>query len=184
MKLSVKIYGRHSSHSLPKACFSGRSSPEGQGASHHWEGLKPAHPSRRAGLTHRGHLSTPRRYIRITGYFAVNMMPIPKCKRNAQTGCWYHAHLTKKPLLCHSLADCKWLARSSALPYLALLSPALLVEIPGGEWSVSTHFIFYSGATDQRRFVFVGPRRKKFAPQQGKAPAVHRNAYSEALSRG
>lgn len=86
--------------------------------------------------------------------------------------------------LCHSLADCKWLARSSALPYLALLSPALLVEIPGGEWSVSTHFIFYSGATDQRRFVFVGPRRKKFAPQQGKAPAVHRNAYSEALSRG
>lgn len=97
----------------------------------------------------------------------------PWWTRNTHSRPWCHAHLTERPLLSLLLlADCNdWLE--------ALLSPALLAEIPGGEWSVSTHFIFHPGPTDQRS-VSVGPRREKLAPQRGKVPAVHRNAWPEA----
>lgn len=131
------------------------------------------HPLGRAALTHGG--SLPNAGLgcsHITACFAVNKMPKSRHKRNTLTDAGV-VPTSQRNLcfLCHSLADYNDCLEVSS----ALRGPALWVEIPSREGRVSTHFIFHSGATDQR-FVSVGPRRKKFAPQQGKAPAVHRNA--------
>lgn len=136
MKLSMKIYGRHSSLCLPKAGFSqqpvspGSRCPPSLGVS---QALKSVLPPSRAALTCAGSLSCQEKMQSHRWGPAVDLTPTSRCKRNTRTKAGV-MHTSQRNLcfLCHSLADCKKLATGS-LPCLALLSPALLVEIPGGE---------------------------------------------------